>query len=420
MILLRTKKNCTAIKRFKNLGYDVLHVTLFSKLIQLFRDNPAINLLIIDIDSSENTTIFIEEILAIKNIPIIFLTSKNERDLDEKYNNTVCYGYLHSNSNDFIFNSTIKMAFSFFEKNERLKRLEKQLQKDRVEYQSIFENHHAVMLVINPETGNIIRANLAASNFYGWSQKELLNMNIADINTLTKEQIKTKMKLASSKNNAEFFFEHQLSDGTIKDVEVHSGSIIIEGKKMLFSIIHDITKRKQAEKKIKYFAYFDSLTALPNRKTFSDELNQAISQAKNNNLKFALFFMDLDSFKDINDSFGHPIGDQLLIKVADRLKKNLRKDSKIFRLGGDEFAIIVEEISTYQVISNICNRILKQLEKPFIINNHQIFSSASIGISVYPDNGLDAKSLLKKSDTAMYQVKKSGKGAYQFYSSEII
>lgn len=230
----------------------------------------------------------------------------------------------------------------------------------------------------------------------------------------------SRKQLANSKNKAEFFFTHQLSDGTIKDVEVHSGSIMMEGNKMLFSIIYDITKRKQAEKKIKYFAYFDSLTALPNRKMFSEKLNQAISKSKKNNLKFAFFFIDLDSFKNVNDSFGHFIGDQLLIKVAERLKKNLRKDSKIFRLGGDEFAIIVEDVTTYQKISIICNRILKQLEKTFILNNTEMFSSASIGISIYPDNGLDAETILKNSDKAMYRVKKSGKRAYQFYSSEII
>lgn len=419
MILLRTKENCIVKKKLKNLGYDTLHAASFKKAIELLKNNPAINLLIIDVDSFDNVIIFLEEILAIKNIPIIYLMSKHERSLNEKYNNTNCYGYIHSDSNNFIFDSTIKMAFNFFEKNKKLKKLEKQLKKDEIGYQNIFKNHHSVMLIINPETGDIVRANLAASKFYGWSQKELRNMNITDINTLTKEKVKTKMQLANSKNKAEFFFTHQLSDGTIKNVEVHSGSIMMEGKKMLFSIIYDITERKQAEKKIKYFAYFDSLTSLPNRKMFSEKLDQAILQSKKNNLKFALFFMDLDSFKNVNDSFGHLIGDQLLINVAERLKKNLRKDSKIFRLGGDEFAIIVEDVTTYQKVSIICNRILKQLEKPFVFNNNEIFSSISIGISIYPDNGLDAETILKNSDKAMYCVKKSGKRGYKFYSSEI-
>lgn len=420
MILLGTKENCVVTKRFKNLGYDTLHVTSSKKAIGLLRNNPTINLLIVDVDSFDNVITFIEEILAIKNIPIIYLTSKNESVLCEKYSNIACYGYLHSNSNNFVFDSTIKMAFSFFEKNEQLKRLEEQLKKGKTEYQNIFENHHAIMLIINPETGDIIRANLAASNFYGWSQKELRNMRVTDINILSKEEVKAEMQLAKSENKIYFSFKHQLSDGTIKDVEVYSGSIMIEGKKMLFSIVHDIPERKQAEKKIKYFAYFDSLTTLPNRKMFSEKLNQAISKAKKHNLKFALFYIDLDSFKDVNDSFGHLIGDQLLIKVAERLKKNLCEDSKIFRLGGDEFAIIVEDTSTSQEISIICNRILKQLEKPFFLNNNGVFSSASIGISIYPDNELDAETLLKKSDIAMYQVKKSGKRAYKFYSPGII
>jgi len=423
MILLATKENYIVkkkIKTFKNLGYESLHATSSQKAIGLLKNNPTINLLLVDTDSFDDIITFIEKILAIKNIPIVFLTSKNEISLAEKFNNTNCYGYLHNNSNDFIFDSTIKMAFSFFEKNEKLKRSEEQLKKIKMEYQGIFENHHAIMLIINPETGDIIQANLAAINFYGWSQKELMNMRITDINILSKEEVKARMQLARSKNKTHFLFKHQLSDGTIKDVEVHSGSIMREGKKMLFSIINDITERSQAEKTIKHLAYFDSLTALPNRKMFSDKLNHAIFKAKENNLKFALLYIDLDYFKDVNDSFGHLIGDQLLIKVAERLKKNLRKDSKIFRLGGDEFAIIVEDISPLQKASIISNKILKQLEKPFIINNNEIFSSASIGISIYPNDGLNANTLLKNSDTAMYQVKKSGKRAYLFYSSKII
>lgn len=423
MILLAIKENYIAIKnikKFKKIGYESLHATFPEKAIVLFKNNPTINLLIVDTDSFDDIITFIKDILAIRNIPIMYLTSKNERALAEKFNNTACYGYLHNDSNDFIFDSTIKMAFSFFKKNEQLKRSEKQLKTKKMEYRSIFENHHAIMLIINPDTGDIIRANLAASNFYGWSQKELLNMRITDLNILNKEEVKNIMQLAKLNSKTAFLFEHRLSDGIIKDVEVHSGLIMIEGKGMLFSIIHDVTERKDAEKKIRHLAYFDSLTTLPNRKMFSDKLNQAIFKTGQNNLKFALFYIDLDSFKDVNDSFGHFIGDQLLVKFAERLKKILRKNSQIFRLAGDEFAIILENISTHQEASIISNRILKQLEKPFILNNNEIFSSASIGISIYPDDGLNADTLLKNSDTAMYRVKKSGKKAYRFYSSEMI
>jgi len=420
MILLGTRESYDVIKKIKNLGYETLHTTSSSKAIELFRNNPTIKLLIVDVDTFDNVIIFIEKILAIKNIPIIYLSSKNERNSNEQYNISACYGYIHSNSNNFIFDSTIKMAFSFFEKNKKLKDVEEGYEKCKIESQYMFENHHAIMLIINPETGKIIRVNNAAINFYGWSQKELMNMNITDINMLTIEEVKSRMQLIKSKSKAQFFFEHQLCDGTVKDVEVHSGSIMIEGKKMLLSIIHDITKRKQAEKKIEHFAYFDSLTNLPNRKMFSEKLNEVILRSKENNSKFALFFMDLDSFKNINDSFGHFVGDQLLIKISERLKRDMREGSKVFRIGGDEFAIIVENILSYEEVSIICNRILKQLEKPFIINKNEFFSSASIGISIYPENGLNAEALLTNSDKAMYRVKKSGKNAYEFYSLESI
>jgi diguanylate cyclase (GGDEF)-like protein/PAS domain S-box-containing protein len=293
------------------------------------------------------------------------------------------------------------MAFSFFEKNEKLKRSEEQLKKIKMEYQGIFENHHAIMLIINPETGDIIQANLAAINFYGWSQKELMNMRITDINILSKEEVKARMQLARSKNKTHFLFKHQLSDGTIKDVEVHSGSIMREGKKMLFSIINDITERSQAEKTIKHLAYFDSLTALPNRKMFSDKLNHAIFKAKENNLKFALLYIDLDYFKDVNDSFGHLIGDQLLIKVAERLKKNLRKDSKIFRLGGDEFAIIMPNTNHKEVE----NRVKDMIESCKNYNVKAVKLSVSFGFKTKVDSSVAFDEVYKSAEDSMYRMK---------------
>lgn len=417
MILLLIKERNNALKKIKKLGYKSFHTPSSEEALTLLKNNPTIDLFIIDIDSFDNTPTFVKDILAIRDLPIIYLTSKTNKDPIEN-TDLPCYGYLHNNSNDFIFDSTIKMAYVFFKKHIKLKKTKEELKNKQMEYRGIFENHHAIMLIINPETGNIIRANLAASEFYGWSQKEMINMKVSDINILSKEQIKAEMQLAKSNNKVHFLFKHKLSDGTIKDVEVRSGSIIIGSNKMLFSIINDVTKRIVAEEKIKYFAYFDSLTALPNRKMFSDKLNQAILNTKENGLKFALFFIDLDSFKNVNDTFGHLIGDQLLIKVADRFKKNLCKDSMLFRLSGDEFALIIENLNTSQEAAKTSCNLLRKLENSFILNDNEIFCSASIGISIYPDDGLDADTLLRKSDKAMYRVKKSGKKSYIFYSQK--
>ncbi|MCS5421758.1 MULTISPECIES: EAL domain-containing protein [Psychrilyobacter] len=410
MILLITKEKDASLKKMKtleNLGYEALHTSSPEKALDLIINNKKINLVVIDINSIHNYIIFIENILAIRDIPIIYITSTTEKSPIEKIN-SACYGYLHDDSNDFIFDSTIKMAFNLFEKNER-----------KNIYKSIFENHHAAMLVIDPKNDDIIQANPAAINFYGWNQKELTGMKITDLNILSKDKVHTEMQLAKSKKKNHFSFRHKLSNGAIKDVEVHAGSIVVGGKTRLLSIVNDVTKRKQAEKTIERLAYFDSLTSLPNRKMFFDNFPKAIIRAEQNNLKVALLYIDLDSFKDINDSFGHPTGDQLLVEVAKLFKKNLHKNNTVFRLGGDEFAITVENISNSQEGSKVADKLLSLLKNPFTLENNKLFSFASIGISIYPDDGLNVDTLLKNSDIAMYQAKNNGKNNYLFYTSKM-
>lgn len=287
------------------------------------------------------------------------------------------------------------------------------------EYRKIFQYHNAVMLMIDLETGKITAANDSAVKFYGWTREKFLEMKITDINILPRSEIYKEMEMARRDKKNYFYFKHRLSNGSIRDVEVYSGEIVNEGRARLFSIVHDVTYRKQAEATIKKMAYYDGLTNLPNRRMFSDYLESSILQGDINNFKVALLNIDLDYFKNVNDSFGHHIGDLLLTKVAERLRKNLRKSNVIFRLGGDEFAVILEGISDREQIKYISNRILKVLKLPFKIEEKEIFISASIGVAVFPEDGFDANTLLKNSDLAMYGAKKRGKNSHYFFSEEM-
>lgn len=415
MILLGIKDSYIAtktIRTLKKIGYESIYTSSPEEIIILIKNNPAINLIIIDIDSFNNIIILTKAILTSRNLPIIHLTSKNNINLIEKDDDPTCYGYLYKDSNDFIFDSTIKTAFNFFRKHKDLK---KESETKKIEYENIFYNHQAIMLVIDSVTTKITRVNLAATKFYGWSKEEMLNMKLSNINTLDDEEIKINMQLANSRKKSFFSFQHRLANGTIKDIDVCSEVITLDNTRMLFLIIRDVTEHKKFENEIKHLAYLDSLTSLPNHKQFSDKLNQIISKSEKNNLNFALIYIDLDNFKKVNDSFGHLIGNKLLIEFAKRLENILCVNSHAFRLGGDEFAIIVKNISTKQDVSIISNKIIKQLKEPFFLNKNKIFSSASIGISLYPNDGLSYDSLLKNSDTAMYKVKNSGKNNFLFY-----
>jgi len=190
--------------------------------------------------------------------------------------------------------------------------------------------------------------------------------------------------------------------------------------KQLETDIATKTYEIKKQKEVLYVqAHHDSLTGLPNRILFNDRLEHGIEQAKRHKTKIALFFIDLDHFKRINDSLGHPIGDRVLIAVAERLKAKIRKEDTLARLGGDEFTIIMEDLREIQDVSLLAQKILNVLMQPIHIEGHTLYISCSIGISLYPKDDTDTHNLIKYADAAMYKAKEEGRNNFQFYSSEM-
>ena len=201
----------------------------------------------------------------------------------------------------------------------------------------------------------------------------------------------------------------------------------------LFGILHDITERKNSEEKITYYAYYDTLTKLPNRRRFIEQLQQAILTAKRRQEELALLFIDLDHFKQVNDTFGHHAGDQLLCQVADKIKECVRVSdvvgldndttyqdvNHVSRLAGDEFTVLLTEFDDVDNVAAIAQRLIDALREPFYILGNQIKVSISIGIAFYPDDAVDRELLLQHADAAMYHAKKLGRDNYQFFSKEI-
>lgn len=166
----------------------------------------------------------------------------------------------------------------------------------------------------------------------------------------------------------------------------------------------------------RHLAYHDALTILPNRHLLHDRLQQALAQSKRSGKLAALLFLDLDGFKRINDTLGHGIGDLLLKSVAKRLKTTVRQVDTVARLGGDEFTVVLLEINHAQDAKDVAQKILKVISQPYKIEEHELFVTASVGISIYPDDGSDIESLIRKADIAMYRAKGQGKNNYQVYN----
>ncbi|NWG31911.1 MAG: EAL domain-containing protein [Rhodocyclaceae bacterium] len=181
----------------------------------------------------------------------------------------------------------------------------------------------------------------------------------------------------------------------------------------------EVIERRNAEARLEHLAHHDPLTGLPNRLMFIETLKHSIALAARGERRLAVLFIDLDRFKEVNDTLGHAVGDELLIAVAHRLVGHLRSSDTLARLGGDEFVCVIEDVRDSTEAGRVAEKLLAVLGQPFDILEHELFVSASIGICLYPDDGTDVESLVRNADTAMYQAKAVGRGCSHFYSPEM-
>lgn len=184
----------------------------------------------------------------------------------------------------------------------------------------------------------------------------------------------------------------------------------------VLTVARDITERKLLEDKLEYLAYHDVLTGLPNRRLLQDRMKQAMSQARRTGSLAAVLYLDCDYFKDINDTWGHEVGDEFLRSLAKRLSSCVRDNDTVARLGGDEFVLLLTALESPEEASKVAKRVLATLQKPWEIGQHHFSLTMSIGIALYPKDGADSASLLRNADAALYQSKKSGRNQYRFYS----
>lgn len=180
----------------------------------------------------------------------------------------------------------------------------------------------------------------------------------------------------------------------------------------------DITERKAMELKLEKYANYDELTGLPNRRLFFERLERLVLESKRDKSKFALLFLDLDGFKDINDTFGHETGDDVLIEVGRRILTCVRESDTVARMGGDEFTLIIRNITDKESVEKIVIKIHQSIGKMMYLNDHECIINSSIGVALYPDSGKDSDTLLKNADSTMYEIKRDGKGGFKFFEDK--
>ncbi len=209
--------------------------------------------------------------------------------------------------------------------------------------------------------------------------------------------------------------EFTRKDGAV--VPVLIGGAFFEGSRTSgVAFVLDLSARKQAEQRIRFMAHHDALTGLPNRQLLQGRMIQAIALCRRTGTQMALLFIDLDDFKRINDSLGHEVGDHLLQMVAERLKACLREGDSIARLGGDEFVLTASTLGDGNDAGLVARKTMDMLKKPFMVDGHELHVTASIGISIYPADGLDVDTLMRTADTAMYHAKENGRSNYRFFT----
>lgn len=268
--------------------------------------------------------------------------------------------------------------------------------------------------------GVYLACNPRFESFVGKKEHEIIGMT--DYDFFDKEQadsfrqhdISAIEKGGMSANEEVIIFasdRHQeILETTKTPVYDHSGNLM-----GVLGIGHDITKRKQALAEIQNYANYDQLTQLPNRRLFHDRLEQEIKRAQRELYLIALFFIDLDRFKEVNDTLGHEVGDQLLVEAAARIRLCVRDYDTVARLGGDEFTVVLSELHNISDIGRIAQDIIDKLSEPFILSDREVYISASIGIAIYPDDASSVDDLIKHADQTMYVAKSDGRSCFRFF-----
>ncbi|HLP96935.1 MAG TPA: diguanylate cyclase [Sideroxyarcus sp.] len=313
----------------------------------------------------------------------------------------------------------------FWQMVTSLKQIKGELEKSQGQLQAIISNVMDGIITIN-ERGEIQGFNPAAEKIFGYSQQEVLGQNV-------------KLLMPEPDKSAHDGYLNRYMDsgrGQILGVrgrevtavrkngekfpmELSASEMLLGGQRYFIGIVRDITDRKRAEEKIAHLAHFDYLTDLPNRASFLDKLEHSLALAKRSKNRVAVLFLDLDGFKQVNDTLGHEAGDLLLKGVSKRLRETIRACDTVARVGGDEFVFVLDAIGSDENASLVAIKIIAALLEPFDLHGQRGQVGASIGIAMFPEDSGDSQELVRLADEGMYLAKQSGKNIWKFYSDVV-
>ncbi len=279
-------------------------------------------------------------------------------------------------------------------------------------------------ILLDPATLHVVAANPASLRNTGYSFDEVREIPFTQLFTIDGADDKVLMaRLKEATPRAPIEMRQHCKDGTLRNVEATCYRITVEGRETLAVAVHDVTVRRVVESKLlerhqhlDHLAHHDQLTGLPNRLYLAANLPLRIADAKKNGTLLATLFLDLDRFKHVNDSRGHETGDKLLKTVAQRIRSSIRNQDVVVRMGGDEFVVVMTDVKNTEQVNEAAQRINQALSAPMVLDGRTIVTTVSIGVSLYPRDGLDMGELLRHSDTAMYQAKDRGRDNYQMFS----
>ena len=299
------------------------------------------------------------------------------------------------------------------------KRQEALLQQSEQRFRAIFETVTDAIFVLDIAAMKFVDVNQRAIDAFGYSREELLGKSIGDLslNEPPYSQADAETIIASALTGVPQVIEWRCrrKDGTLFWVENGIKRLLFGERDYLLCTLRDISYRKAAEEELRRMAQFDVLTSLPNRRLFVSNLERAVADSRRRDVGIAVLYIDLDHFKDVNDTLGHPVGDRLLSAVAQRLTANVRASDTVARFGGDEFAILATNLMEPAEAGILAQKLIDAIALPFPLGEHSVHSGISVGIAMY-EPGTDAETLLSHADVALYRAKADGRQTFRFFN----
>jgi diguanylate cyclase (GGDEF)-like protein/PAS domain S-box-containing protein len=302
----------------------------------------------------------------------------------------------------------------------------KQLQFQKAEvtlFRRILENSPHEFYLLDGKNFRFTRANKRACDNLGYSEVELCGLTPMDIiQDFSPDRLRDVIRPLAGENNSWVGFDGQgkRKDDTLYPIRARFEVVEVGRESALALVVEDKTEQLQVEEEIHSKTFYDSLTGFPNRDLLLDRLVLAVNRSQRRGETGAILFLDMDNFKTINNSLGHRIGDLLLQEVAKKLTDCLRQEDTLARIGGDEFAALLSSIRNEKDSALVAGKILKDLEKPFVIDTHEIYVTFSMGIAVFPVDGSEPSTLLKHAEVAMYRAKEKGKNTFEHYNPSLL